>query len=95
MQHDTQSQTLAYTVHHGRITTPGRYEGEPAYTPFFHSLWLDGLHDQCDDDVGLFWLDPGDYELFPELAGFTFVVLFESGSGHVSATALNHLEEPN
>lgn len=84
-----------YTVQHGRITTPGRYQGSPAYTPMFHAFWIDGLADQMDGDTALFWLGDDDFAMFPELARFTIVALFVTESGHVAAHPLAHTDEPN
>lgn len=84
-----------YTIQNGRIRDPGRFEGEPAYTPMFFAFWLDGLADQTDGDTALFWIDDGDVGLFPELAGFSMVALYVTDSGHVSAYPLHHCAERN
>ena len=74
-----------YTVDsHGKITTPGRFEGEPLWVPHFNQVYLDDLH--TTEDVGgglIFEVQPQDEEMFPDLKGHTHVRLVCTDDGFV------------
>ena len=56
-----------YTVENGVIRSPGKFEGERVYVPYFWDLVLEGLADK-DDDMGLtFVVTEEDLSEFPEL----------------------------
>ena len=38
----------------GIISSPGKFEGEPWYVPYFHSMVLDGFSDDSTDDEEIF-----------------------------------------
>src|SRR5215211_4995867 len=40
-----------YDVENGQITSPGKFEGEPVYTPYFWESYLNGFFDDDDDGV--------------------------------------------
>ena len=51
---------------------PGKFEGEPIYSPYFYEFMLDGMADKTiwhDDGtaVDLFKVEEEDIEIFPEL----------------------------
>lgn len=57
-----------YTVDaEGRITDPGRFEGEPIYVPYFWELSMDGMADWDDGHAFGFRLTPEDRAQWPEL----------------------------
>ena len=89
----TRSEILEnYDVENGIIQSPGKFEGEMLYAPYFYAHWLDGLF---DDDrvevsglfVSVFFISDEDLREFPELTGVREVSLWEDDSGFV------HLEE--
>lgn len=55
------------TTESGRITTPGKFEGEMIYVPYFWEAYLDGMADRDDGRVIGFDIEASDRELFPEL----------------------------
>ena len=69
----------------GRITSPGKFEGEMCYLPYFYDLSMQG-DAEFDDEDGTFTVDiqPEDRELFPQLAADQeSVTMIESESGFV------------
>lgn len=72
-----------YKVVDGRIQSPGKFEGEPLYVPYFWDAYLDGWADE-DDGIALWFnVTLGDVEEFPELAGAERVGLYCSEDGFV------------
>lgn len=75
----------------GFITSPGRYEAEPLYTPYFHDIVLEGGGDDQFDDNGTLvtFVDvkEKDIETFPELDGIHRVSVWESDVGFVYCRA--------
>ena len=67
---DTKARTLietTYRVHAGRIASPGKFEGEMVYVPYFWDQFLMGMADRDDGDIIGFNIDYADRELFPEI----------------------------
>jgi hypothetical protein len=66
----TKESILAEYAHKdGRITSPGKFEGEPVFAPYYWSLGLEGFANSDDGSVYHFRFktsDP-DYTLWPEL----------------------------
>lgn len=68
----------------GRITSPGKFEGEMYYLPYFYDLAVCG-EGEFDEDDGTFTvqIEPEDRELFPQLASdqesVTMVESMDSG----------------
>ena len=68
----------------GVITSPGKFEGEPAYVPYYWDKGLDGWADDEPDDYSyLFYVTKEDVNEFPELAGKDRVVVTISDCGFV------------
>lgn len=70
------------------VSRPGKYEGEPAYVPYFYDAWLEG----CPDDEGAeegadpwaeFLVTAEDRGQFPELADVSRVRIAQSDQGFV------------
>ena len=78
-----------YNVENGRITSPGKFEGEAAYVPYFWDMGLDGMADEdYTDSNGAVWafdVTADDIAFFPELKNVNRVELRESDQGFVSA----------
>ena len=77
-----------YKVVNGKIVSPGKYEGEPAYVPYYWGLVLENMQDEIvDEEIGLyaFDLDSVDHAMWPELAGFTHLEIAEGSDGFVTA----------
>jgi len=55
-----------YKVEHGYIRSPGKFEGERVYVPYFYELFLDGCAED-DGDVLRFVIAEEDMTEFPEL----------------------------
>lgn len=72
-----------YSVSNGRIVSPGKFEGEAVYVPYFWELFLDGSWDRDDGDVIGFDLTLEDKEMFPELKGKRTVRLLQRDDGFV------------
>jgi len=69
------------------VKQPGKFESEPAYTPYFYDLMLDGdgedVSKENDSPIIRFGLCDADVRMFPELAGFTHLELIISDSGFI------------
>jgi hypothetical protein len=52
----------------GRIESPGKFEGEMLYVPYFWEAYLDGFADTDDGRVLGFKIVPEDRAMFPELS---------------------------
>jgi len=74
-----------YDVESGVIKSPGKFEGEALYVPFFYNAYLDGMADEYDNDVVIFNISDDDCVKFPELRGVKTLRLSESDSGFVYA----------
>lgn len=66
-----------YDVVDGKIRSPGKFEGEPIYAPYFHEALLNGDADMSDGEDGwaLFEVYEEDVEEFPELLKNVAVVM--------------------
>ena len=73
----------------GIITSPGKFEGEMIYIPYYWDMALEGFSDDTlwDDDVQIdrFVIGTEDTREFPELQGFQAYVieLWELDNGFV------------
>ena len=83
-----------YVVEHDTIRSPGKFEGEPVYTPHYWEMALDGtadevLHDAAlDQTVYVFKIDSSDVETWPMLADVEVLRLHERDDGFVIAWAV-------
>lgn len=79
----------SYDIVKGIVTNPGKFEGEPAYVPYFWELGLDGMADEDFTDVGgavyAFDITEDDKIFFPGLLKYKRIELRESEVGFVSA----------
>jgi hypothetical protein len=71
----------------GWIASPGKFEAEPLYVPYLWDATLNGFCEIESDDVNpdsyVVEIDATDVEIFPELAGMTHALLWESDNGFV------------
>jgi hypothetical protein len=75
---------LDYTVDdHGRINSPGKFEGEMVYMPYFWDAYLDGFADDDDGETLSFNITPEDREQFPELGCRRTLQLYVRDDGFV------------
>ena len=72
-----------YDVHDGIIRSPGKFEGEAQYAPYFYDALLNGFADTDEGDVATFEVNDDDRKLFPELADVQNVYLWESDQGFI------------
>jgi hypothetical protein len=73
-----------YTVENGRITSPGKFEGQMIYVPYFWDAYLNGMADRNDGTTLGFDIASEDREQFPELGMRRRTVrLQETGQGFV------------
>lgn len=77
-----------YKVKSGVILSPGKFEGEMLYAPYFYALLLLG-EGEFDADTGdtSFDITKEDIEEFPELKGCDIVYLSEDEDGFVYCKA--------
>lgn len=79
-----------YQTYHGVITSPGKFENEPSYVPYFYDLYLNGMDDSSyiDDDDGIYYsefdVNNDDLKEFPELEGAEKVIIWESEQGFIN-----------
>lgn len=86
-----------YTTKDGVIVSPGKFEGEPAWLPYFYTLWNDG---GADDEIlihgtttAIFNIDASDVTRFPALAGVRQIYVWEDSQGFVRCTTTNYEEK--
>jgi len=72
-----------YRVQDGRIRSPGKFEGEMSYVPYFWGTFLDGGADDDTDDVLSFKVTPEERAAFPEIGDTKTVRLRERDDGFV------------
>lgn len=80
---------------HGTITSPGKFEAEPIYAPYFYSMddCDEELVDDNNDTAFVYYVKTYDRLEFPELSeNDAFVVLTESDQGFVSCRAFSNDE---
>lgn len=67
-----------------RITSPGKYEGQLIFIPYFWEKGLDGWADaEADNGDYIFLVMPEDKAEFPELGGQKTLRLHEDAEGFV------------
>ena len=71
-----------YEVENGIIKSPGKFEGEPIYVPYFYSLMLEGASENFDyfpdgSTQDTFTIIEEDIIAFPELKGAKEVIIIE------------------
>ena len=74
---------LDYRIENGRIRSPGKFEGEAVYIPYYWDEYLNGCADRDDGLVISFYVTPNDRILFPELKGRRFVRLYQRDDGFI------------
>lgn len=57
-----------YQIVNGVIRSPGRFEGEAIYVPYFWESYLDGMADYDDGRTLGFKIEAIDRQLFPEIS---------------------------
>jgi hypothetical protein len=67
----------------GLIKSPGKFEDEPIYVPYFWQIGLEGCADQDRDGDFVFHIDASDVEMWPELRNITRLQLWEDDNGFV------------
>jgi hypothetical protein len=72
----------------GIIRSPGKFEAEMLYAPYFYDVMLNGATDHVNG-VDYVELDATDREQFPELGTAYGIALEESEQGFVHITVLN------
>lgn len=77
---------------HGIIRSPGKFEAEMLYAPYFYDAMLNGESDPVNG-VDYFELTAEDKVEFPELINVYGVALEESEQGFVYVTTLDTKEE--
>ena len=72
---------------HGVIHSPGKFEGEMLYVPYFHARWGEGGGDEEFGSAVFFVITPWDVDAFPELAGTYGLALEETDQGFVNCAS--------
>ncbi len=73
----------SYKVESGIIRSPGKFEGEARYVPYFWDVYLNGCADRDDGTVLGFDVSKEDKVRFPELKRRRTVKLIERDDGFV------------
>ena len=81
-------ETQYKTNERGLITSPGKFENEMIYVPYFYDFILDGCSDETEDDEGgtpidYFDITPEDLGQFPELKGIKRISIQTDDQGFV------------
>lgn len=74
---------MEFNVENGRIVSPGKFEGERTYVPYFWQAFLNGFADRDDGKVLGFDVTAEDKKLFPTLKKRRTVRIVESDTGFV------------
>lgn len=82
-----------YEVDNDWITSPGKFEGEPIYAPYFSEFASEGeeisfMEDGCGEYVSLITISDEDRKEFPGLGHALYCVIQENDQGFVCATLL-------
>src|SRR6266699_382562 len=72
-----------YKVENGRIRSPGMFEGEMVYVPYFWDAYLNGAADRDNGTILGFDITPEDKKEFPELKNRRTVKLYQRDDGFV------------
>jgi hypothetical protein len=76
-----------YRVEGNRIISPGKFNHENIWAPYFWEFYLNGETDEEYDDDGRLVtrceIFPDDVREFPELEGFRIVEMYENDDGFV------------
>jgi len=67
----------------GMISSPGKFESEMLYVPYFWNLGLEGSADRDNGKIFGFDISPEEKFVFPELRGRRTVKLYERDDGFV------------
>jgi hypothetical protein len=67
----------------GIILSPGKFENEPLYVPYFWDAYLNGMADEDDGMVLTFLVNDEDRAEFPELKDIKVVTLAQTDDGFV------------
>ena len=65
-----------YRVVGGIIRSPGKFESEPVFSPYFYEISMDGCREE-----GIIGIESEDILEFPELDGYSRVECWESNDG--------------
>ena len=66
------------------IISPGKFEGEQYYVPYYYDLYLDGAYDEITEDKEIiFKINDEDKEMFPELLHVDSLYLFQDEQGFI------------
>ncbi len=77
------TEEMGYKVESGIIRSPGKFEGEARYVPYFWDAYLNGCADRDDGAVLGFDVSKEDKVRFPELKRRRTVKLIERDDGFV------------
>lgn len=72
-----------YDIVDGRIRSPGKFEGELVYVPYYWEYGLEGGSDGDANGEFLFNIDGDDVEVWPELRDVIYLRLWEDSQGFV------------
>jgi hypothetical protein len=78
-----------YRVVDGIIQSPGKFEGEAVYVPYFWDAYLNGMADRDDGKILGFDIDFTDKAMFPELKNRRTVKLYQREDGFVCELTAN------
>ena len=83
-----------YVVINGVIKSPGKFEGQPLYAPYFWDLMLEGggfTYENEEEGVveTEFVVEQGDLDEFPELKDYDRVYIWDDDQGFVHCEGSN------
>lgn len=67
----------------GMIRSPGKFEGEQIYAPYFYDIYLNGGHASDDGEVITVEVEEEDRAIFPELEDATHALIEVTETGFV------------
>ncbi len=75
----------AFFVKDGKVQAPGKFQGEPVYTPYFYDQWQHWGADCSTIDMAFFHIEDFERVLFPELGDAVGLELVVRGPAVQSA----------
>lgn len=72
----------------GVIKSPGKFEGEMIYAPYFYDLWNSGCYDDLEygsesGESAIFRITRDDLKMFPEIGTAQELIVWEDSTGFV------------
>jgi hypothetical protein len=72
-----------YKIERGIIVSPGKFEGEPYYAPYYYDIAMDGFADEDDGETWIFYLSDEDKRAISEFKKYYSLEIYVDDNGFV------------